>query len=175
MSAWCSWRHASGRVMWVYHAMFITTLQGRAHGAFHVCVLGGGEEPEYICAPMLRLSAGARSARPALTQQCWNAQVAPITMYNSDFALEQRRQIAVNGRYICYALRQGQLRVLHRQSAERALLKSKGAAVTDVQCACTRCCPALVLAPHSFRCAHVVHQQHARTQTRRGACWLCLD
>lgn len=66
-------------------------------------------------------------------------------MYNSDFALELRRQIAVNDRYICYALRQGQLRVLHRQSAERALLKSKGAAVTDVQCAPAPCCCGVVL------------------------------
>ena len=55
-------------------------------------------------------------------------------MYNSEFALELRRQIAVNAHYICYALRQGQLRLLHRHSAERALLKSKGAAITDVQC-----------------------------------------
>ena len=62
------------------------------------------------------------------------AQVSPITMYNSEFALELRRQIAVNAHYICYALRQGQLRLLHRRSAERALLKSKGAAITDVQC-----------------------------------------
>lgn len=61
-------------------------------------------------------------------------QVAPITMYNSEFALELRRQIAVSAHYICYALRQGQLRLLHRHSAERALLKSKGAAITDVQC-----------------------------------------
>ena len=62
------------------------------------------------------------------------AQVSPITMYNSEFALELRRQIAVNAHYICYALRQGQLRLLHRRSAERALLKSKGPAITDVQC-----------------------------------------
>lgn len=54
-------------------------------------------------------------------------------MYNSEFALELRRQIAVNAHYICYALRQGQLRLLHRRSAERALLKSKGPAITDVQ------------------------------------------
>ncbi len=99
---------------------------------------------------MLRLSASVLSTKSAPKRHCRCAQVAPITMYNSDFALEQRRQIAVNGRYIRYALRQGQLRVLHRQSAERALLKSKGAAVTDVQCARARCCPALAAAPHSL-------------------------
>lgn len=76
-------------------------------------------------------------------------------MYNSEFALELRRQIAVNAHYICYALRQGQLRLLHRHSAERALLKSKGAAITDVQCApplgpaCT-CCGFLC-------CARLMH------------------
>ncbi len=93
-------------------------------------------------------------------------------MYNSDFALEQRRQIAVNGRYICYALRQGQLRVLHRQSAERALLKSKGAAVTDVQCARARCCAALVAAPHSshVRASYICSMPAHRRAAAPAAC-----
>lgn len=61
------------------------------------------------------------------------AQVMPITVYHSDFVLEMRRQIAVNNIYICYALKQGHLRVLSTQSALRALVKAHAPPLTDLQ------------------------------------------
>jgi hypothetical protein len=50
-------------------------------------------------------------------------QVTPITHYVSDNILEHRQQIAVNQNYISYALKQGQLRILHKHSTARALAK----------------------------------------------------
>ena len=63
------------------------------------------------------------------------AQVLPITVYHSDYVLEQRRQIAVNARFICYALKQGHIRVLSTQSAHRSLIKAHKPPLTDLQCA----------------------------------------
>ncbi|BDA40748.1 probable enhancer of mRNA-decapping protein 4 [Coccomyxa sp. Obi] len=60
-------------------------------------------------------------------------EVMPITVYHSDFVLEMRRQIAVNNSYICYALKQGHLRVLSTQSALRALVKAHAPPLTDLQ------------------------------------------
>ena len=50
-------------------------------------------------------------------------EVTPITKYVSEALLSPGRQIAVNRNYICYALRQGQIRILNMNSAVRALLK----------------------------------------------------
>ena len=50
-------------------------------------------------------------------------EVTPITKYVSEALLSPGRQIAVNQIYICYALRQGQIRILNMKSAVRALLK----------------------------------------------------
>ncbi len=47
-------------------------------------------------------------------------EVLPITMYVTEYAERQFSQIAVNGRYICYGLRAGQIRVLHKETASRA-------------------------------------------------------
>jgi hypothetical protein len=62
-------------------------------------------------------------------------QVSPITMLHSEYEHKQRRQIAVNQDYICYGLKQGHIRVLCRASADRALCKGHGEALSDMRCA----------------------------------------
>lgn len=62
-------------------------------------------------------------------------EVQPITMYNTEPALELRRFVAASASYICYGLKAGQLRVLHRATAARALLRGHTASVTDLRCA----------------------------------------
>lgn len=74
---------------------------------------------------------------PSSDMRCPAAQVLPITVYNSDFTLELRRQIAVSDRFICYALKQGHIRVLSTQSAHRALIKAHTPPLTDLQCVIT--------------------------------------
>jgi enhancer of mRNA-decapping protein 4 len=59
-------------------------------------------------------------------------QVNPITMINTDYALNHHRQIATNNAYICYGLKAGHIRVLSRASAVRALLKGHTAPLTDL-------------------------------------------
>ena len=55
-------------------------------------------------------------------------------MYMSELTLELRRLVAVNDVYICYALKQGHIRVLHKQSAQRILLKAHTQPITDIRC-----------------------------------------
>lgn len=50
-------------------------------------------------------------------------EVTPITKYSSDPGLVLGRQIAVNRSYICYGLRQGNIRVLNINTALRSLLR----------------------------------------------------
>jgi enhancer of mRNA-decapping protein 4 len=50
-------------------------------------------------------------------------EVTPITKYQSDPHLVFGRQIAVNKSYICYGLRQGNIRVLNINTALRSLLR----------------------------------------------------
>lgn len=59
-------------------------------------------------------------------------EVQPITMYNTEPTLELRRFVAASPNYICYGLKAGQLRVLHRATAARALLRGHTAPVTDL-------------------------------------------
>ena len=47
--------------------------------------------------------------------------------------MEHRHFVAASGSYICYGLKAGQLRVLHRGTAARALLRGHTAPVTDVR------------------------------------------
>lgn len=47
--------------------------------------------------------------------------------------LQMRRLIAVNDNYICYALRQGHVRMLSTQFNIKDLLKAHAAPVTDIQ------------------------------------------
>ena len=42
-------------------------------------------------------------------------------------------QIAVNARYICYGLRAGQIRVLHKDTAMRALLRGHTQQIADMR------------------------------------------
>ncbi|KAG2678319.1 hypothetical protein I3760_12G138500 [Carya illinoinensis] len=59
-------------------------------------------------------------------------EVTPITKYQSDPQLVFGRQIAVNKSYICYGLRQGNIRVLNINTALRSLLRGHTQRVTDM-------------------------------------------
>ncbi|GAV74787.1 LOW QUALITY PROTEIN: WD40 domain-containing protein, partial [Cephalotus follicularis] len=59
-------------------------------------------------------------------------EVTPITKYISDPQLVLGRQIAVNGVYICYGLKQGNIRVLNINTALRSLLRGHTQRVTDM-------------------------------------------
>ncbi|KAK7289663.1 hypothetical protein RIF29_03476 [Crotalaria pallida] len=59
-------------------------------------------------------------------------EVAPITKYGSDPNPVLGRQIAVNKSYICYGLKQGNIRVLNINTAVRSLLRGHTLRVTDL-------------------------------------------
>ncbi|XP_058787969.1 enhancer of mRNA-decapping protein 4-like [Vicia villosa] len=59
-------------------------------------------------------------------------EVAPITKYGSDPNPILGRQIAVNKSYICYGLKQGNIRVLNIHTAVRSLLRGHTQRVTDL-------------------------------------------
>ncbi|KAI4306266.1 hypothetical protein L6164_029559 [Bauhinia variegata] len=59
-------------------------------------------------------------------------EVTPITKYGSDPQLVLGRQIAVNKSYICYGLKQGNIRVLNMNTALRSLLRGHTQRVTDL-------------------------------------------
>ncbi|KAM7251002.1 hypothetical protein ACFE04_022885 [Oxalis oulophora] len=59
-------------------------------------------------------------------------EVTPITKYTSDPLLSVGRQIAVNKVYICYGLRQGNIRVLNINNASRSLLRGHAQRVSDM-------------------------------------------
>ncbi|XP_050236209.1 enhancer of mRNA-decapping protein 4 [Mercurialis annua] len=59
-------------------------------------------------------------------------EVTPITKYSSDPQLCLGRQIAVNKSYICYGLKQGNIRVLNINTALRSLFRSNSQRVTDM-------------------------------------------
>ena len=79
-------------------------------------------------------------------------QVSPITIVASDLFYEFEQRIAVNDLYICYSLKAGQVRALHKSTGRRALLKSSSAppdvwwefALTSA--CCNYCWPGLTLA-----------------------------
>ncbi|XP_024018764.1 enhancer of mRNA-decapping protein 4 [Morus notabilis] len=59
-------------------------------------------------------------------------EVTPITKYGSDPQLVLGRQIAVNRSYICYGLKQGNIRVLNIHTALRSLFRAHTQRVTDM-------------------------------------------
>ncbi|KAI3427780.1 uncharacterized protein J3R85_009208, partial [Psidium guajava] len=59
-------------------------------------------------------------------------EVTPITKYGSDPQLVLGRQIAVNQSYICYGLKQGNIRVLNINTASRSLLRGHTQRITDM-------------------------------------------
>ncbi|KAG7028301.1 Enhancer of mRNA-decapping protein 4 [Cucurbita argyrosperma subsp. argyrosperma] len=59
-------------------------------------------------------------------------EVTPITKYGSDPQLVLGRQIAVNKTYICYGLKQGNIRVLNINTALRSLFRGHEKRVTDM-------------------------------------------
>lgn len=52
-------------------------------------------------------------------------EVTPITKYTSDPQLCLGRQIAVNKSYICYGLKQGNIRILNINTALRSLFRTQ--------------------------------------------------
>ncbi|KAF4391367.1 hypothetical protein G4B88_016677 [Cannabis sativa] len=59
-------------------------------------------------------------------------EVSPITKYGSDPQLVLGRQIAVNKSYICYGLKQGNIRTLNIHTAIRSLFRGHTQRVTDM-------------------------------------------
>ncbi|KAJ6313794.1 hypothetical protein OIU78_017438 [Salix suchowensis] len=59
-------------------------------------------------------------------------EVTPITKYSSDPQLCLGRQIAVNKSYICYGLKQGNIRILNINTALRSLFRTHSQRVTDM-------------------------------------------
>ncbi|KAI8474285.1 MAG: hypothetical protein J3K34DRAFT_494464 [Monoraphidium minutum] len=57
--------------------------------------------------------------------------VQPITVLKSDMKLAHVNQIAANSLYIAYGLRAGQLRIINKASAGRALYKGHAAPIAD--------------------------------------------
>ncbi|KAK9805896.1 hypothetical protein WJX73_002358 [Symbiochloris irregularis] len=70
-----------------------------------------------------------RSNKDTVTQ----LETVPITRMVTDNTLELRHQIAASESFICYGLRQGHIRVLHRQSAGRLLLRAHFQPITDLR------------------------------------------
>lgn len=61
-------------------------------------------------------------------------QVDVITYYATENVMEHRQQIAVNKNYICYALKQGHMRIICKNSSARTLAKGHHAGpVTDAR------------------------------------------
>ena len=54
---------------------------------------------------------------------CSPLQMNPVTVVVTEPYLEMQQRIAVNSDFICYSLRAGQIRVLHKHTAARTLLK----------------------------------------------------
>jgi hypothetical protein len=59
-------------------------------------------------------------------------QVTPVTRVASAYVLAHLRQTAVSEEYITYGLKQGHIRVLHRFSEARALLKGHTGPIADI-------------------------------------------
>jgi hypothetical protein len=57
----------------------------------------------------------------------WWVQVSAITKLASEPFYEVQQRISVNDDYICYSLKAGQIRALHKSTGRRALLKSASA------------------------------------------------
>jgi len=60
-------------------------------------------------------------------------QVAPITVLKSEYREQVVHQIVSNTSYICYGLKQGHIRVLNKETANRALLKGHTCMITDMR------------------------------------------
>ncbi|GAX76096.1 hypothetical protein CEUSTIGMA_g3539.t1 [Chlamydomonas eustigma] len=60
-------------------------------------------------------------------------QVTPITQIKNEFRLQVLHQIAINSSFICYGLKAGHIRALHKISAARTLFKEHRAPVSDMR------------------------------------------
>ena len=54
-------------------------------------------------------------------------------MLHSEYEQRHHRQIAVNEEFMCYGLKQGHIRVLCRNTADRALCKGHSVPVSDMR------------------------------------------
>ena len=52
----------------------------------------------------------------------------------TETSLELRQQVTSNHTFISYGLKQGHIRVLHKHSTERVLLKAHVQAITGLKC-----------------------------------------
>ena len=62
-----------------------------------------------------------------------NAQVQDIALYKRERAVHQGSLIAVNASWTCYAIRGGMVRVIHRETEEKALLRGHALEVVDLK------------------------------------------
>lgn len=60
-------------------------------------------------------------------------EAQPITMYTTELAMSLARSVAVSRTFIAYGLKAGQIRVLHADTAVRALFRGHGAPITDMR------------------------------------------
>ncbi len=60
-------------------------------------------------------------------------EVNAITLYSSEYSYQPGNLIAVNRNYICYAVRGDMIRVLHKKSGNRGLLKGHSGGIADIQ------------------------------------------
>ena len=74
-----------------------------------------------------------RRARGSSLIVLLTVQAAVITRVALDYVLDHTRRIAVNSHFICYSLKGGQIRVLHKNKAARALLKG-ASKPADLRC-----------------------------------------
>ncbi len=82
--------------------------------------------------------AGLEVSQPAFTfstpanKDLPHPQCTPIAFYNSDAPYGSGRLIAVSDSYICYAIKDGHIRGINRQSVQRTLLKGHKKPVIDL-------------------------------------------
>jgi hypothetical protein len=59
-------------------------------------------------------------------------EVTAITLYNTDWAVQNGSLIAANNKYICYTIRGGMIRVINQTSVIRVLIRGHTASVLDL-------------------------------------------
>lgn len=60
-------------------------------------------------------------------------EVTPITLYSSEYVYRSGNLITVNNYFICYIVKGELIRVLHKRSAARGLLKGHNTTITDLK------------------------------------------
>lgn len=102
-------------------------------------LLDGEEHYMFLCSRMCPCAGRPLEADPPLHPPR-HPQVAPITVLKSEYRLQVVHQITSNASYICYGLKQGHIRVLNKDTANRALLKGHGSMVGHGGALCVPAC-----------------------------------